>query len=275
VAAAAAADAVLVVAGSPAGWETEGRDRPGLALPGGQDELIAAVCAANPAAVVALNTGAPVSMPWADRAGAILQMWFPGQEIGAALADVLTGAVNPSGKLPTTFPGDLGRLPAAAYYPGAAGRVEYGERLSVGYRRAPRAPGAGREQEAAGTFAFGHGLSYSRFELGVPDVRPLAGDQEPGWEITVPVTNAEGPAGREVVQVYVTSAAPDRPALELKGFAAVDVGPGQTATARIAVARRRLRAWGPGGWEYPGGPVTVRIGTSSADLPLEAELPAL
>jgi beta-glucosidase len=273
--AAADDDAVLVVAGSPAGWETEGRDRPGMALPGAQDELIAAACAANPRTVVVLNTGAPVSMPWADLAGAILQMWFPGQEAGAALADVLTGAVNPSGKLPTTFPAEAGDLPVAAFYPGSDGRVVYGERFSVGYRRAPRARGPDGEPVRAARFAFGHGLSYSRFELGPPEVRTLAGAPDPGWEITVPVTNADGPAGREVVQAYVTSAAPGRPALELKGFAAVDVGPGQTAAARIVVARRRLRARGPRGWEFPGGPVTVRIGTSSADLPLRAELPAL
>ena len=91
----------------------------------------------------------------------------------------------------------------------------------------------------------------------------------------MPVTNTAGPAGREVVQVYARSARPDRPVLELKGFAAVDAGPGETVTARIIVTRRRLRTWGPGGWEFPAGPVGVRIGTSSADLPLEAELPAL
>jgi beta-glucosidase len=273
VTAAGAADAVLVVAGSPAGWETEGRDRPGMDLPGTQNELIAAVCAANPRTVVALNTGAPVAMPWADQAGAILQLWFPGQEIGTALADVLTGVVNPSGKLPTTFPASIDRLPVSPYYPGADGRVEYGERFSVGYRRTPRSGGA--EPEEAPRFPFGYGLSYSSFELGSPEVRPVANPEEPGWEVTVPVTNTSGPAGREVVQVYVTSEAPDRPVLELKGFVAVEAAPGQTVTARIAIARRRLRTWGPGGWEFPIGPVTVRIGTSSADLPLRAELPAL
>jgi beta-glucosidase len=277
VAAAAAADAVLVVAGSPAGWETEGRDRPGMALPGAQDELIAAVCAANPRTVVALNAGAPCSMPWAGQAGAILQAWFPGQEIGAALADVLTGVVNPSGKLPTTFPVGLDGLPVSPYYPGADGRVEYAERFSVGYRRIRGADGPGTDGEPgpAPRFAFGHGLSYSSFELGAPQVRRLGDGPEPGWEVTVPVTNTAGPAGREVVQVYARSARPDRPVLELKGFAAVDAGPGETVTARIIVTRRRLRTWGPGGWEFPAGPVGVRIGTSSADLPLEAELPAL
>lgn len=272
VAAAAAADAVLVVAGSPAGWETEGRDRPAMALPGAQDELIAAVCAANPRTVVALNAGAPCSMPWAGQAGAILQVWFPGQEIGAALADVVTGAVNPSGKLPTTFPAGLDGLPVAPYYPGADGRVEYAERFAVGYRRLAGTDG---EPGPPPHFAFGHGLSYSSFELGAPEVRRLGGGPEPGWEITVPVTNTAGPAGREVVQVYAMSARPDRPALELKGFAAVDAGPGETVRARITVARRRLRRWGPAGWEFPAGPVKVRIGTSSADLPLEAELPEL
>jgi beta-glucosidase len=266
VAAARAADAVLVVAGSPAGWETEGRDRPAMDLPGAQDELIAAVCAANQHTVVALNTGAPVSMPWADQAGAILQMWFPGQEIGTALADVLTGVVNPSGKLPTTFPVGLDRLPVSPYYPGTDGHVAYGERFSIGYRRPP-----GAEPEPPARFPFGHGLSYSSFELGPAEVRPVTA----GWEVAVPVTNTSGPAGREVVQVYVESERPDRPALELKGFAAVEVAPGQSVTARITINRRRLRTWGTGGWEFPAGPVAVRIGTSSGDLPLSAELPAL
>lgn len=269
VAAADAADAVVVVAGSPAGWETEGYDRPAMNLPGAQDELIASVTAANPRTVVVLNTGAPCSMPWAARAGAIVQMWFPGQEIGGALADVLSGAVNPSGKLPTTFPADGDRLPCSAHYPGADGRVEYAERFSVGYRRTPS------QGAAEALFAFGHGLSYSTFSLGSPEVRALKDASEPGWEVAVPVTNIAGPAGREVVQLYVASAAPDRPVLELKGFAAAEVSPGETALARIIVARRRLRTWGRDGWQFPDGPVPVRIGTSSADLPLHAELPPL
>lgn len=269
VAAAAAADAVVVVAGSPEGWETEGRDRADFCLPGGQNELIEAVAAANPRTVVALNIGAPCAMPWAERAAAIVAMWFPGQEIGAALADVLTGAVNPSGKLPTTFPRDLGDLPSAGYYPGADGHVGYGERFSIGYRRAPG------EAHAQPLFPFGHGLSYSAFGLGPAQVRVLPSASGPGWEITVPVTNTAGPAGREVVQLYAESGTPGRPVLELKAFAGVHAEPGETVSAVLALPRWRLRRWAGQGWEYPAGPVRVRIGTSSADLPLAAELPAI
>jgi beta-glucosidase len=198
-------------------------------------------------------------------------MWFPGQEVGAALADVLTGAVNPSGKLPTTFPRDLGQLPSARYYPGANGHVAYGERFSIGYRRTPDE----QEPDSEPLFAFGHGLSYSAFRLGPPQVRPLPEGPEPGWEVVVPVTNTAGPAGREVVQLYAVSATPGRPVLELKAFAGVHVGTGETAAAVLTVARRRLRQWAGDSWEYPAGPVRVRIGTSSADLPLEAELPPI
>jgi beta-glucosidase len=267
VAAASSADAVVAVVGSPDGYETEGRDRPSFGLPGSQDEMIAAVAAANRRTIVVVNTGAPCAMPWADQAGAIVQMWFPGQEAGAALADVLTGAVNPSGKLPTTFPRDVSQLPSSRHYPGANGHVEYGERFSIGYRHAPG------EADREPLFPFGHGLSYAAFNLGPPQVQPLPNDSEPGWQVTVPVTNTAGSVGREVVQLYAVSAAPDRPVLELKAFASVEVRPGETANAVLTVPRRRLRQWRGDAWAYPAGPVRVRIGTSSASLPLEAELP--
>ncbi|MGA3154690.1 MAG: glycoside hydrolase family 3 C-terminal domain-containing protein [Streptosporangiaceae bacterium] len=264
---AAGADAVVVVAESPPGWETEGRDRPSLALPGDQDRLIGQVAAVNPRTVVVLNTGAPCAMPWIGQVAAVLQMWFPGQEMGCALADVLTGAVNPSGKLPTTFPVQAADVPSAPFYPGANGVVRYDEGLSIGYRR----PADGRSP--APLFPFGHGLSYSQFRLGTPVVRRLGAGPQAQYEVLVPVTNINGPAGREVVQLYVTSGGAERPALQLKGFAGVELGPGETGTARIVVPAARLRYWQDGQWLLPGQAVTARIGTSSADLSYAVELP--
>jgi beta-glucosidase len=265
VAAAATADAVVLVAGSPPGWETEGQDRPTMVLAEPQDELIERVTAANSRTAVVLNTGAPYAMPWAEQAAAVLQAWFPGQEIGAALADVLTGVVNPSGKLPVTFPVQAGDMPSDAFYPGSDGVVRYGEGRCVGYRRLPRAPGA------APLFPFGHGLSYSDFSLG-PATLTVYGDR---LAIGVPVTNVSGPVGREVIQVYVSSGDPGRPELELKGFAGVTCAPGETRVATITVPVRTLRIWTDHGWELPRRPLTARIGTSSASLPLALNLPDL
>ncbi len=134
VALAAAADAVVVVAGSNPGWESEGADRLSLHLPGAQDELIERVAAANARTVVVVNAGSPVAMPWADRVGAVLQLWYPGQEGGDALADVLFGAAEPGGRLPTTFPVRVEDAPSHLTYPGEAGTVSYGEGIFVGYR---------------------------------------------------------------------------------------------------------------------------------------------
>ncbi|MBO0731542.1 MAG: glycoside hydrolase family 3 C-terminal domain-containing protein, partial [Acidimicrobiaceae bacterium] len=259
VAAAKQADAVIVVAGSPHGWESEGHDRDNLALPGHQDELIERVCAANARTVVVVNTGAGVTMPWVDHAGAVLQMWLPGQELGPALADVLTGAVNPGGRLPTTLWRQQADVPSDPWYPGGDGQVRYGEGLFMGYRSSGAPP----------LFPFGHGLSYSTFSLGEPAVSV----NDHGCEISVPVAHTGGPAGRQVVQVYVSSRWNDRPEKELKGFAAVDVQPGETALARVAIPGEKLRWWRDGHWETPSGPLRAWVGTSAADLPFTVELP--
>ncbi len=155
------ADAVVCVVGTDNDWETEGNDRESMALPPPQDELVRAVAAANPRTVVIINAASPVEMPWADDVAAIVQAWFPGEEWGNALADVLSGDLSPSGKLPTTIPVRLEDTPAFTNYPGERGQVRYGEGVFVGYRwydtRAiePR-------------FCFGHGLSYTTFRLGTP-----------------------------------------------------------------------------------------------------------
>jgi beta-glucosidase len=250
---AAASDLAVVMIEHPPGVETEGHDRTGLSLPIHHNELVSRVCAANPRTVVVVNTGSPVAMPWAGSAAAIVQLWYPGQELGDSLADVLTGAVNPSGKLPVTFPARAEDTPAWPYFPGTAEVVRYGERLAIGYRGMTAEP----------LFPFGFGLSYSAFRLGDASV----GRTATGWTVTVPVTNTSDRAGREVVQLYARLT-PDRPFRELKAFGSAEIGPGQTVPVQLTVSTDSLRTWSAGGWAAPSGPVEAAIGTSSADLPI-------
>jgi beta-glucosidase len=256
---AAAADLAIVVAEHPYGIETEGVDRPNLGFDPAQNDLISRVCAANSRTVVVVNTGSPVAMPWADHAAAIVQLWYPGQELGESLTDVLTGAVNPSGKLPVTFPARPIDAPSWPYYPGTEDEVRYGEGLAMGYRGHPVPP----------AFPFGFGLSYSSFRLGEASAQATAD----GFSVTVPVTNTSGRDGREVVQLYARLSG-DRPFMELKAFSSVHVPAGQTVSAVLTVPASRLRTWSDSGWNYLSGPVEARIGTSCMDLPLSVLLGA-
>ncbi len=245
---AVASDAAVVIVEHPPGAETEGIDRTTLSLTDDQNEMVSMVTAANPRTVVVVNTGSPIAMPWADQAGAIVQLWYPGQELGDSLADVLTGAVNPGGKLPCTFPAREQDAPSWPYYPGTDEKAVYGEGLAMGYRGLVSEP----------LFPFGFGLSYSTFELGEP-----AAD---GYTVTVPVTNTSTRTGREVVQLYVRLG--DREYRELKAFASVEVEPGQTVPAVLHVPADRLRRWVGGRWVLEQGPVEAWVGTSSADADL-------
>lgn len=264
---AAECDAAVVVVGT---FQTEGYDRPTLSLPGAQDALVEAVAAANPRTVVVLTTGAPALLPWADRVGAIVQTWYGGEQLGAALAAALTGAVNPSGRLPVSFPRSAREIPTLDQrrFPGVDGRVEYSEDLLVGYRW----------YDATGNsplFAFGHGLSYTTFtyddlHLDSPMVtpgRPL--------ELSVDVTNTGGRAGTEVVQVYVGSAhALDGPPRQLRAFRTVRLTPGEKRTVRFTLPYRDFCRWSPQArdWVAPPGQHRVCVGRSSADLPLRTNV---
>ena len=158
------ADAVVVVVGTNDDWETEGRDRASMHLPGGQDELVERVVAANPNTAVVVNTGAPVAMPWADDARAVLQAWFGGQEMANALADIVVGDAEPGGRLPTTLPVLLEHNPSFGNFPGENGEVRYGEGVLVGYRWY-------EARQLPTRFPFGHGLSYTSFAFGEPAVQ--------------------------------------------------------------------------------------------------------
>ncbi|MDA8298333.1 MAG: glycoside hydrolase family 3 C-terminal domain-containing protein [Actinomycetota bacterium] len=258
---AASCECAVVVVGSPHGYEREGRDRPSLGLPGDQDALISAVARANPRTVVVLNTGAPVTMPWLDEVAAVVQAWFPGQEAGAALAGLLCGAENFSGRLPTTFFARQRDVPSDPFFPGSGGTVRYGEGFRLGYRAMPG------DAALPVLFPFGFGLSYSSFTLG----EATATRDETGYRVRVPVTNTAGPAGRAVLQCYLESGEPDRPVLELKAFCTIEVAPGETALAQVSIAREQLRRYRTGRYVPLEGPFRLRIGTSSADLPITLE----
>ncbi|TDC70655.1 beta-glucosidase [Actinomadura sp. GC306] len=215
VAAAREADAAVVIVGTNDDVESEGFDRTTLALPGRQDELVSAVAAANPRTVVVVNAGAPVLMPWRDEVAAILWAWLPGQEGGDAIADVLTGAAEPGGRLPTTFPASDDAVLSPV--PAEDGTLRYSEGTAIGYRH--YAP----EQIA---YPFGHGLGYTTWEYGPVGVA--------GGVAEVTVTNTGGRPGREIVQLYAVSGGTK----QLAGFAVAEAEPGESVPLRIRLDER-------------------------------------
>lgn len=261
-AAAHEADLALVCIGRNAEWDTEGSDLPSMALPGRQDELVSAIAAAAKKTVVLLQTGGPVEMPWAREVDAILQAWYPGQEAGDAIADVLTGAAEPGGRLPQGFPKVLADAPTmgrgAEAYPGRNGRVVYGEGLYIGHRHHDRAG-------IAAAYPFGFGLGYAEIAPGGIDV------QQDGTEVavTVPLSNVSARDGSQVVQLYVEplDAPVDRPKAELKAFAKVAVPAGATAEARLTLGPRDF-AWFDSGrraWVVSPGRYRLRAALHAAD----------
>jgi beta-glucosidase len=239
--AAHAADAVIVIVGTDADWESEGSDRASMHLPGSQDELVSRVLDAAPDAVVVLNAGSPVALPWADRARALLQVWFGGQEMAEGLVDVLLGEAEPGGRLPTTFPERLEHNPSFGNFPAENGRIAYGEGVLMGYRWYDA-------RHLPVCFPFGHGLSYTHFEIGEPALSSTTFTPGDTLLVDVPVTNTGDRRGSEVVQVYVGSLAPllSRPPKELKGFAKVTLDAGESTTVRVELGDRAFAYWQPG-----------------------------
>ena len=263
-AAAARADVALVVVGTNSAVESEGYDRTSLALPGRQDDLVRAVAAANPRTVVLVNAGSPVLLPWRDQVAAVLVGYFGGQEFGHAVADVLLGAAEPGGRLPTTWPAAESDVPVLSTAP-ADGRLEYAEGIHIGYR-------AWLRQDAAPAYWFGAGLGYT--DIAVTGVSaPASADAGGTFDVTVEVANHGERDGKQVVQVYAErpDSAVDRPVRWLVGFAPVRVPAGQTARAAISVPTRLLAYWDDG-WQYEPGAYRFRAGTSATDLPLTVKV---
>jgi beta-glucosidase len=252
-------DLAVVVVGTTADWETEGRDRDSMDLPGQQDELIRAVAAANRRTVVVVNAGSPVTMPWAGEVPAVLMGWFGGQEFGAALAQVLTGAADPGGRLPTTMPLRLEHNPSFGNFPGENGAVRYGESLLVGYRWYDT-------RHLTVRFPFGHGLSYTTFAIGHPDCSAGAFRRGDRLTVTVPVTNTGDRPGSEVVQCYVEQVAPrlPRPLKELVAFAKVNLEAGLSSTVELNLDDRSFAYWDPGQPDWAA--VTARAGLAATGL---------
>lgn len=269
VAAAAAADTAVIFAGRSGEWDTEGSDLLDIRLPGRQDALIAAVCAANPRTVVVLQTGGPVEMPWLSGAAAVLQAWYPGQEAGNAIADVIFGDSEPGGRLPQTFPVRMADNPTWSQdpeiYPGLDGHVRYEEGLFIGYRHYDKSG-------ITPLFPFGHGLSYTTFD--VTDLAAVV--QGDGVRVTARVTNTGARAGSTVVQVYVgdPGAPVPRPTRALKGFAKVTLAMSEMTDVAITLSARDF-AWFDTEnrcWTSSPGRFALQVGLSSADIRAEVEV---
>lgn len=265
-AAARKADAVIFVGGLNKSnhQDCEGDDRLQYGLPYAQDKVIGALAEANPNLAVVIVSGNAVAMPWIDRVPAVLEAWFSGSEAGNALADVVFGAVNPSGKLPFTFPVRLKDNGAHALgeYPGAD-KVKYNESIFVGYRWHDK-------EQLKPLFAFGHGLSYTAFAVGNVKADRTTLAPNGSIRISADVTNTGDRAGAEVVQLYIgdeQSSLP-RPVKELKGFQKVSLNPGQTQTVTFEITPGMLQYYddAKGAWVAEPGPFTAYVGAASDDI---------
>jgi beta-glucosidase len=261
------ADVALAFVGLNGEWDCEGMDRPNLDLPHRQNELVERVAGVNANTIVVVQSGSPVLMPWLDKVAAVVQAWYPGQEVGNAITDVLLGEAEPGGRLPQTFPRRLEDDPARVNYPGEAGHVRYGEGIYVGYRYAEKL-------KIAPQFPFGFGLSYTRFRAGALSLdraRLGAGDT---LTASLEVTNIGDREGATVVQVYVADerASVSRPPKELKGFAKVRLDPGQSKTVTVSLDMRTLAFFDVArkAWVAEAGAFRLLAGFSSAEIVAEA-----
>ncbi|HEX4039500.1 MAG TPA: glycoside hydrolase family 3 C-terminal domain-containing protein [Acidobacteriaceae bacterium] len=269
-AAAAAAkrdDLAIVMVGDD---ETEGHDH-AIELPAEENAMIAAVAAANPKTIVVLKSGSALLMPWIDSVAAVLEAWYPGEEDGNAVADVLFGDVNPSGKLPLTFPRSLDQTFARdpGWYPGNGQEVHYDEKLEVGYRWY-------QSQHLEPLFPFGFGLSYTTFSISDLKVTAAKGGAHAA-QVTLRVTNTGQRAGAEVAQVYLgfpPIAEGNEPPLQLVAFQKVMLAPGASKEITLPLEARSFSYWSTAdhGWKVQPGEYTVEAGSSSADLPLKASV---
>jgi beta-glucosidase len=263
------ADTAIVLIGRNGEWDTEGSDLPSIDLPGRQNELVAAVAHANPNTIVVMQTGGPVEMPWIGSVAALLQAWYPGQEAGNAIADVLTGAAEPSGRLPQTFPVRWADNPAHSQdhqvYPGFEGKVRYEEGIFVGYRHYDRLG-------LTPLFPFGFGLGYASFAVSDLSIDDAEFEAEGNVMVGVTVTNTSTRDGAAVVQLYVSddAASDPRPAKELKAFRKLQLKAGESRQITMTLDARAFAFYRAQAkhWLVEEGSFTLRVGLSSSDLPL-------
>ncbi len=284
---AARAEAAIVFAGLPEKFEAEGQDRADLKIPENQEALIYEIASVQPNTIVVLTNGAPVEMPWQDKVSGILEGYLGGQSAGRAIADIITGQINPSGKLAETFPKALADTPAHLNFPGERDRVLYGEDIYVGYRYYDH-----KEIEPA--YPFGHGLSYTSFTYNniiidqnlkndnlntgqhSRDDKDNQNMDEIVAQVSFTITNTGSRAGREIAQLYISAEDSQvrRPVKELKGFNKVQLEPGQSKELNFAITAADLSYYEPeiANWLTEPGNYQILIGSSSKDIRLKAEL---
>ena len=259
------ADAVIFIGGlnKSSHQDCEDSDRFGLGLPYGQDAVIEALAKANPRLAVVIVSGNAVAMPWVDNVNAIVEAWYCGSQSGTALADIIFGDVNPSGKLPVTFPvrlEDNGAHALGAYDP-ASTEAHYSEGIFVGYRWA-------QKKDIKPLFAFGHGLSYTTFSYSEAEISRTTMSENGNVTVSVNVTNTGDREGKEIVQLYIgdDECSVERPVMELKAFRKVSIKPGETVKVSFPVNADMLKFYGNDGWTLEKGSFTAYVGAASDDI---------
>ena len=256
-------DEVILLVGTNSDWETEGNDRVDFNLPGEQNTLIEKVLEINPNAIIVLNTGSPVDMPWVNKAKSILQSWYAGQEYGDALFEILTGLVNPSGKLPTTFPKRIEDTPAYSCYPGENLQMSYDEKLLIGYKWYDR-------KKIEPLFHFGHGLSYTNFEYS--NLR-ISNSHQNDFICSFDIENIGDVSGFEISQCYISfmNSNEDEPIKKLQGFDKTYINSGEIKKIEICLDSKSFSTWDIKNhqWEIKKGVFNILIGSSSNDIKLK------
>ena len=259
------ADAVIFIGGlnKSSHQDCEDSDRFGLGLPYGQDAVIEALAKVNPRLAVVIVSGNAVAMPWVDNVNAIVEAWYCGSQSGTALADIIFGDVNPSGKLPVTFPvrlEDNGAHALGAYDP-ASTEAHYSEGIFVGYRWA-------QKKDIKPLFAFGHGLSYTTFSYSEAEISRTTMSENGKVTVSVNVTNTGDREGKEIVQLYIgdDECSVERPVMELKAFRKVSIKPGETVKVSFPVNADMLKFYGNDGWTLEKGSFTAYVGAASDDI---------
>ena len=259
------ADAVIFIGGlnKSSHQDCEDSDRFGLGLPYGQDAVIEALAKVNPRLAVVIVSGNAVAMPWVDNVNAIVEAWYCGSQSGTALADIIFGDVNPSGKLPVTFPvrlEDNGAHALGAYDP-ASTEAHYSEGIFVGYRWA-------QKKDIKPLFAFGHGLSYTTFSYSEAEISRTTMSENGNVTVSVNVTNTGDREGKEIVQLYIgdDECSVERPVMELKAFRKVSIKPGETVKVSFPVNADMLKFYGNDGWTLEKGSFTAYVGAASDDI---------